>query len=74
MTPTEILRRECEEITSRTGYHVPTYRLNNLLRTAQKVFDVIVKTDALISYHECMIILRIVMGAIREVTGEEVTP
>lgn len=71
MTPAEILKKECDEITQRTGIHIPTYRMNNLMKTAQKVMELITKSDVCISYYECMIILRIVMGAIREATGEE---
>lgn len=74
MTPSEILKRECEEIIQRTGTYIPPYRLSNLMKTAQKVFDIIVKSDICISYHESLLVLRIVMGAIKEVTGEGLRP
>lgn len=71
MTASEILKKECEEITQRTGIYIPSYRLANLLKTASKVFDLITKSDICMSYHECLIVMRIVMNTIREVTGEE---
>ena len=71
MTPAEILKRECEEITQRTGIYILPYRLANLMKTAQKVTELITKSDCCVSYHESMLILRIVMNAVREVTGEE---
>lgn len=71
MTASEILKKECEEITQRTGIYIPPYRLANLLRTASKIIDLLTKTDICMSYHECLITLRIVMNTIREVTGEE---
>lgn len=71
MTASEILKKECEDIVSRTGIYVSPYRLANLLKTAGKVFDLLLKSDVCVSYNECLIVLRIVMKAIREVTGEE---
>lgn len=71
MTPSEILKRECEEITQRTGLYIPPYRLTNLMKTAQKILDMITKSDICVSYHESLLVLRIVINAIKEVTGEE---
>ena len=73
MTPTEILKKECEEITRKTGIYIPTYRMASILAKASKVFDTLVKNDVCTTYNECLIILRIVMKAIQEVTGEEET-
>ena len=70
MTPSEILKRECDEITQRTGQYIPPYRLANLMKTAQKITDMITRCDVCVSYGEALLILRIVMGAIREVTGQ----
>ena len=71
MTASEILKKECEEITQKTGIYIPPYRLSNLLKTASKIFDTITKSDICMSYHECLITLRIVMNCIKEITGEE---
>ena len=70
MTASEILKKECEEITQKTGIYIPPYRLSNLLKTASKVFDLISKSDICMNYHECLITLRIVMNCIKEITGE----
>lgn len=72
MTPQEILKKECEEITQRTGIYIPTYRMSGILSKASKVFDILIKNDVCTSYNECLLTLRVVMNAIREVTGEEV--
>ena len=71
MTPSEILKRECEEITQRTGFYVPPYRLANLMKIAQKITDTLMSNAVCMSYHESLLLLRIVMNAIREVTGDD---
>lgn len=71
MTPSEILKRECEEITQRTGIYIPPYRLANLMKIAQKITDTLMSNTVCMTYHESLLVLRIVMNAIREVTGEE---
>lgn len=70
MTPSEILKRECEEITQRTGIYIPPYRLSNLMKIAQKITDILMTNAVCMSYHESLLVLRIVMNAIKEVTGE----
>ena len=72
MTPSEILKRECEEITQRTGIYIPPYRLSNLMKIAQKITDILLTNAISMSYHESMLVLRIVMNAIKTCTGEEV--
>lgn len=72
MTPSEILKRECEEITQRTGIYIPPYRFANIMKTAQKITELRMKSDIFMSYQESLVILRIVISAIRETTGEEV--
>ena len=69
MTPSEALRKECEEITQRTGRYIPPFRMANLMKTAQKVTELITKTDICMTCEEGQIILDIVSGAIRSVTG-----
>lgn len=70
MTPSEILKRECEEITQKTGVYIPPYRLATLMKTAQKVTDIIMSNAVCMSYHESLLVLRIVMNAIRDITGD----
>ena len=69
MTPSEILKRECEEITQRTGVYIPPYRLTNLMKIAQKITDVLMTNTVCMSYHESLLVLRIVMNAVNEATG-----
>lgn len=71
MTPAEALKKECEVITQRTGRYIPPYRMASLMRTAQKVTDMLTKADICMTYEECSIILEIVSGAIRSVTRQE---
>ena len=70
MTPPEILKNEAEEITQRTGRYIPPYRMISLMRSAQKIADLLVRTDVCTSYEESMIVLDIVRGAILAATGE----
>ena len=70
MTPSEILKNEAEEITQRTGRYIPPYRMISLMRSAQKIADLLVRTDVCTSYEESMIVLDIVRGAILAATGE----
>jgi flavoprotein len=72
MTPSEILKRECEEITQRIGIYIPPYRLSNLMKIAQKITDILLTNAVCMSYHESILVLRIVMNAIKTCTGEEV--
>ncbi|MDD5883054.1 MAG: hypothetical protein PUD70_03095 [Firmicutes bacterium] len=71
MTQSEIMKKEAEEIASSTGRYIPPYRMASLMRSAQKIFDLLVKTDVCTTYEESIIILDIVRGAIRSATGKE---
>lgn len=71
ITQSEILKRECDEITARTGFYIPPYRLAFLMKTAQKIADLLIKSDICISYREAVVVLKIVMGAVKDVTGLE---
>lgn len=68
MTPSEALKRECEEITQRTGYYIPPYRLINLMKAAQKITDLLMRADLCMTYKEALFVLRIVSGAISGLT------
>lgn len=71
MTQSEIMKKEAEEIASRTGRYIPPYRMASLMRSAQKIFDLLVRTDVCTTYEESIIILDIVRGEIRSATGKE---
>lgn len=71
MTASEFLKKETEEIFQRKGVYIPPYRLANLMKTAQKILDILVKSDICMSYHESLLVLRIVGNAIKEVAGNE---
>lgn len=71
ITQPEILKRECDDITARTGFYIPPYRLAFLMKIAQKVTDLLIKSDICISYREAVVVLKIVTGALKDVTGME---
>jgi hypothetical protein len=43
-----------------------------LMRTAQKVTDLLTKSEVCMNYYESALVLKIVLNTIREITGEEV--
>jgi hypothetical protein len=71
MTGTECIKREADEIVRRTGRYIPPYRLASLMKMAQRIVDLLTKTDVTVTYSECVIVLSIVRAAIRGATGEE---
>lgn len=70
-TPSENFQRECDEITQRMGRYIPPYRVASLMRTAQKVTELLTKSDICVTYEECGIVLEIVAGAIKSATGRK---
>lgn len=69
-TTAELLNKEIQEITARTGRCNAPYRLANLMKTANKVMELVTKADLCMTYHESLMVLRIVSGAIQQVTGD----
>jgi hypothetical protein len=69
-TTAELLNKEIQEITARTGYYIAPYRLANLMKTANKVMELITKAELCMTYHESLMVLRIVSGAIQQVAGD----
>lgn len=69
-TTAEFLNKEIQEITARTGYYITPCRLANLMKTANKVMELVTKADLCMTYHESLMVLRIVSGAIQQVTGD----
>jgi hypothetical protein len=68
MTPAERLEAEKERILADTGFYVPPYRMANLMKTAAKITDTLIKADTNICYEECNIMLAIVAAAIATMT------
>lgn len=71
MTPSEILKRECEEITQRTGIYIPTYRFPTVMKNASKMVELLMKSDVLMSYAEAVLTVRIVLSSLEKITGEK---
>lgn len=69
----DYIKREAEEIAGRTGRYIPPYRMANLMKSAQRITDLMVKTDLAMTYEECVIVLNIVQSTIRAITGKEET-
>ncbi len=71
MNTTDYIRHEAEEIASRTGRFIPPYRLANLMKTAQRITDLIVRSDVAMTYDEIQLVLGIVQGAVGRAVGKE---
>jgi hypothetical protein len=69
-TTAELLNKEIQEITARTGHYIAPYRLANLMKTANKVMELVTKADLCMTYQESLMVPRIVSGAIQQVTGD----
>ena len=69
-TTAELLNREIQEITARTGHYIAPYRLSNLMKTSQKVMELVTRAELCMTYHESLMVLRIVSGAIQQATGD----
>jgi hypothetical protein len=69
-TTPDYIKHEAQEIAGRTGLYIPPYRMANLMKTAQRIVDLLVKADLAMAYRECMIVLDIARNAIRTITGE----
>lgn len=69
MTQSERFQREADEITQRTGRYIAPYRLANLMKTAQKITDILIRSDVCATYEEISLVLQIVNGAVSSATG-----
>lgn len=67
----DYIKREAEEIVGRTGRYIPLYRMANLMKSAQKITDYLVKADLAMTYEECVIVLNILRSTIQSITGKE---
>lgn len=71
MNTADYIRHEADEITSRTGRFIPPYRLANLMKTAQRITDLIVRSDIAMTYDEIQLVLGVVQGAVSKATGRD---
>ena len=71
MNTADYIKREADEIASRTGRYIPPYRLSNLMKTAQKITEMIVRSDVAMTYEEIHLVLGIVQGAVGKAVGRE---
>lgn len=52
-------------------FQIPPYRLNNIMKIASKVTDVMLKSDLSVTYKECLIILEIIRTGIVQAAQTE---
>lgn len=71
MNTADYIRHEADEIASRTGRYIPPYRLANLMKTAQRITDLVVRSDVAMTYEEMQLVLSIVDGAIAKAVGRD---
>lgn len=71
MNTAEYIKREADEITGRTGRYIPPYRMANLMKTAQRVTDLITRSDIAMTYEEIQLVLDIVQGAVSRAIGRD---
>ena len=71
MSTADYIRLEADEIASRTGRYIPPYRLANLMKTAQRITDQIVKADVAMTYDEIQMVLGVVQDAVGKATGRD---
>lgn len=73
MNTADYIRHEADEIASRTGRYIPPYRMANLMKTAQRVTDLVARSDIAMTYDEIQIVLDIVKVAVSRAVGREDT-
>lgn len=72
MNTADYIKHEADEITNRTGRYIPPYRLANLMKTSQRITDLIVKADVAMTYDEIQLVLGIVQNAVGKAIGRDV--
>lgn len=72
MNTADYIRREADEIASRTGRYIPPYRLANLMKTSQRITELITRSDVAMTYDEIQLVLGIVQGAVGKAIGKEI--
>ena len=71
MNTADYIKREADEIASRTGRYIPPYRLANLMKTAQRITDLLVRSDIAMTYDEIQLVLGVVQGAVGKAIGRD---
>ena len=71
MNTADYIRYEADEIASRTGRYIPPYRLANLMKTSQRITDLLVRSDIAMTYEEIQLVLGIVQNAVGQAIGKE---
>lgn len=71
MNTADYIKHEADEIASRTGRYIPPYRMANLMKTAQRVTDLLARSDIAMTYDEIQMVLGIVQGAVCKATGRD---
>jgi len=71
MSPSDYIKHEADEIASRTGRYIPPYRMANLMKTAQRITDIMVRADIAMTYDEIQIVLDVVKVAVGKATGRD---
>ena len=71
MNTVDYIKHEADEIASRTGRYIPPYRLANLMKIAQRITDLLVRSDIAMTYDEIQLVLGVVQGAVGRAIGRE---
>lgn len=71
MNTADYIKHEADEIASRTGRYIPPYRLANLMKTSQRITELITRSDVAMTYDEIQMVLGIVHGAVCKAIGKE---
>ncbi len=71
MNTADYIKHEADEIASRTGRYIPPYRLANLMKTAQRITDLLVRSDIAMTYDEIQLVLGVVQGAVCKAIGRD---
>ncbi|MBQ2785837.1 MAG: hypothetical protein IJF02_04990 [Oscillospiraceae bacterium] len=71
MNTADYIKHEADEIASRTGRYIPPYRLANLMKTAQRITDLLVRSDIAMTYDEIQLVLGVVQGAVGKAIGRD---
>ena len=71
MNTADYIKHEADEIASRTGRYIPPYRLANLMKTAQRITDLLVRSDVAMTYDEIQLVLGVVQGAVGKAIGRD---
>lgn len=66
----DLLRIEIQRIEAERGYYIPPYLMREMMKTADKIIDLLIKPGG-VSYEECRIIMGIVESALTAASKEK---